>query len=268
MDLLMERAAEDEGRWITINGNAVKISDDGTMLTGPMKGQKLDSSDYKRSEPDKRSSRVLDEVNQRASSIKHRRVKNASRVGANNLGEWYRDGMGQAAYGFSVSGGREYEILVTRDAQFEGVDVESDFLQFLDENDSYKVTGAGKAHEVFSQVVPATVSYIKEAKPSVLTFTAAEPSRQRLYDRLVKVASATLPEYKAYSQDDESSRRYVVVHRSARSKLSDLLATSNLSRVESVQQQKGRPWQEIEPEIDPAWFEPEGWEDEEPSEEK
>lgn len=34
------REAED-GRWVTINGNAVKIDDDGTILAGPLKGKKL-----------------------------------------------------------------------------------------------------------------------------------------------------------------------------------------------------------------------------------
>jgi hypothetical protein len=43
------REREEKGRWITIKGNAVKIDDDGTVLTGPMKGEKLssDSSDKK-----------------------------------------------------------------------------------------------------------------------------------------------------------------------------------------------------------------------------
>lgn len=37
------READDrtEGRWVTIRGNAVKISDDGEILTGPLKGTKL-----------------------------------------------------------------------------------------------------------------------------------------------------------------------------------------------------------------------------------
>jgi hypothetical protein len=45
MDLLME--GTDEGKWITIRGNAVKISDDGEILTGPMKGEKLGGDDAK-----------------------------------------------------------------------------------------------------------------------------------------------------------------------------------------------------------------------------
>jgi hypothetical protein len=44
LEALAERVAplrEDKGKWITIKGNPVKISDDGTVLTGPMKGTKL-----------------------------------------------------------------------------------------------------------------------------------------------------------------------------------------------------------------------------------
>lgn len=41
------RESEDErgARWVTIRGNAVKISDDGTMLTGPLQGQRLGGGD-------------------------------------------------------------------------------------------------------------------------------------------------------------------------------------------------------------------------------
>ena len=260
-----ESTDDSEGRWITIRGNAVKISDDGEILTGPMKGEKLGGdkpSPKDDGEKQNRSKRVLDEVIEKASSIKHKRVKDASSADF-NAREWARDSMGQAAYGFRTSNGAGYEVLVTRDETFQGIDVKTDYVQFLDEKQNYKVTGAGKAHEVFSNVVPAVVSYVKEAKPPVMTFTATEPSRQRLYDRLVRATSAALPEYKAYSQDDKSGRSYIVVHRSARSKFAAAIK-NELVAVESIQHSE---WIPIEPEIDPDWFEPEGWEDEEDEDE-
>lgn len=57
---------EGEEKWVTINGSAVKkSSDDGEMLSGPMKGQKLGADsklNVSSAEKTKRSSKVLDEV--------------------------------------------------------------------------------------------------------------------------------------------------------------------------------------------------------------
>jgi|GEM_PF-5895901 len=44
--------SEAKGRWITIKGNPVKISDNGTVLTGPMKGMELADKDKDRETSD------------------------------------------------------------------------------------------------------------------------------------------------------------------------------------------------------------------------
>jgi hypothetical protein len=255
MDLLMERA--DQGKWVTINGNPVKIDDDGVVLSGPMKGRKLDDA-----KGNGRTSPAQEEFLEKSRKIGFTSTHNAGGPNFDTGGKWQADKMGQAAYGFQTSSGTGYQVLVQRDEQFNGADVDSHYLQFFDENDSVNITGSGKAHEVFGNVVPAVVAYVAEKKPSVMYFSAAERSRQRLYDRLTKSMTKTLDSYVAYGQTAPAGRMYVIAKKDVvpklRGTLGEVLAEST----------QGPAWEKIEPEFDPAWLTPEGWEDEEPSEEK
>jgi len=59
----------------------------------------------------------------------------------------------------------------------------------------YGITGSGSASEVMSKVVAASVALIREKKYNLISMTAKEPSRQKLYDRMVKGMASLLPDY-------------------------------------------------------------------------
>jgi hypothetical protein len=78
--------------------------------------------------------------------------------------------------------------------------------------DGYKITGAGSAHEVFSKVTAAVTSLVSKTNPPALFFSAAEPSRAKLYDRMVASLGATVPGYEAYSVDTpDGGKKYMLV---------------------------------------------------------
>lgn len=116
---------------------------------------------------------------------------------------------------FSTSNGKDYSIDV-REHKIGGITTHD--VEFNDESGStskerFGVTGAGNAHEVFGKVVPSIVAYAQKMDPTVMSFSAAEPSRQKLYDRLVKTVARVLPDYKAVSADMPGKREYVIVRR-------------------------------------------------------
>lgn len=168
--------------------------------------------------------------------------------------QWNVDRFGGASYGFRTSGGTGYQILVSYDESFGNADVDSHYLQFVDEKEGFKITGAGKAHEVFSSVVPAVVSYAQIKKPTVMSFTAAEPSRQRLYDRLVKTSISVMPEYQAAMRDSHKGREYIVFRRDASEKL-------KLAGLATMSESVGPAWIPISPEFDETWATPDGWDE-------
>lgn len=66
-------------------------------------------------------------------------------------------------------------------------------VEFRDSGGSMDVTGVGGAADTFTKVNTALVALIKSKGYDVLTFSAAEPSRQRLYSRLVSSLSRLVP---------------------------------------------------------------------------
>jgi len=71
------------------------------------------------------------------------------------------------------------------------------------------ITGKGGAIDVFSNVVDILRDFLKNVQPDtrILYFVAFEPSRAKLYDRMVKVLA---PEYgfKIFTDSDEEAHYY------------------------------------------------------------
>ena len=65
---------------------------------------------------------------------------------------------------------------------------------------SSSVTKMGKAGEIMSHAVHALREFVREHRPAMVTFTAAEPSRVKLYEHLARRAAAdpSNSEYRAY----------------------------------------------------------------------
>jgi len=72
-------------------------------------------------------------------------------------------------------------------------------ITFEDDSGSYRKTGMGEAHEVFTNVLAGLSLLVAEKKPPMMSFSASGESRQRLYDRLAKSMLAQHPEYVAYA---------------------------------------------------------------------
>ncbi len=129
------------------------------------------------------------------------------------------------------------------------------------------VWGKGEAFEIFSKVVPSIVAYAKEMNPKVMHFSAEGESRQRLYDRLVKTVLAADKSRFAISGGKGKYKHYVVALNEERDVVESALEAAGLKA-------KGDPddlpskWEAVEPEADPAWMTPEGWEDSDEADEK
>lgn len=128
------------------------------------------------------------------------------------LGEWGLDTDDDLLYGFKTSAGSVYQISVSayRANPFsESINIPQ--LVFADQDNSVAITGAGNAREVFNNVTSATVALMKQKSPEGLYFSAAEPSRQKLYDRLVKTLAHELPDYEAVAATSPEGKRYYAV---------------------------------------------------------
>ena len=186
----------------------------------------------------------------------------SERGGIEKENVWGRDKDGDRVYGFTTSQGQFYKATVFNEKTSYGM--MKNFI-FEDEDGSFSKTGKGNALEVFRTISAAATAYVKKEDPDFLTFTAAEKSRQTLYDRLVRtlagidggrVAYATIP------QSDKEVRRYVVVKRSRRADLEAILAaTPNIPR-EVLVNAKTKLVRLGPPED--AWFDESAWEEFEP----
>lgn len=135
-------------------------------------------------------------------------------TGEGKLNIWGRDHGGDRQFSFETSNGNRYDITAYDQSGSEaklGFPVKT--IQFSDASGSFSVTGAGQAHEVFSHVTAAVVALVKKENVEGLHFTAAEKSRQRLYDRLVKTIAAVAPEYAAVAITGGHARSYIVAKR-------------------------------------------------------
>ncbi len=132
------------------------------------------------------------------------------------------------------------------------------------------------ALEVFKIVVPAVVGYIQSTDKDVVTFSAAGSERRRpdgsvintrqaFYDRLLKTVISVLPDYFAVSEEKGPNKYYVVGKIALRDEI-----MSRMKKKSMRNQREDEPLRfplenpvEIEPEIDPRWWDEESWEDEE-----
>lgn len=181
------------------------------------------------------------------------------------LNKWYVDSDGDGILKFKTKSDNEYTVrAVYRDVSGRSVPD----LQFADSEDSYKITGSGEAFQVFSAVVPAMVSYIREKDLSAATFSAAEESRQKLYDRLVKTVASVVPGYFAAYFDKNGARYYLLGKVEIKDELFKTSRSRFLVEPRTLVEGSGdifasvndeEEWKEIKPEINPEWFTEEGW---------
>lgn len=126
-------------------------------------------------------------------------------------GEWGRTPAGDRLYMFKTRAGLGYEIRSLGHSVWgEGIGYD---LDFKDSEDRHGITGAGSPIEVFGKVVPALVALLQREQLPIATFTAEEPSRKKLYDRLTNSVADTLPSYRGYRADRGGESVYFLVKR-------------------------------------------------------
>lgn len=176
-------------------------------------------------------------------------------------GTWCRDADDDRVYPFETSSGDRYEaVMALTGGKFVGHPV-VDF-QFTDESGSHKITGkqgARGALEVFAKVTPAAVAFVKEESPPVVTFSAAEPSRQRLYDRLVKTLATAVPEYFAAAVKlDDGTKQYVLARREMKEAMIKHVKERNLAKEHEILV-NAESVEELAANADESWWTEEGW---------
>lgn len=96
---------------------------------------------------------------------------------------------------FKTANGRPGVVTFDADEPAEGdyslVDIE------FSVQDEFGVTGQGDASSIFATVFTAIKDYIAEYQPDFITFAAKEPSRRKLYSRMV----TRLPGYQQVQTD-------------------------------------------------------------------
>lgn len=149
---------------------------------------------------------------------------------------------------FKTSSGNTYDINAEKMTSGQlGIVVHD--IGFYDSKGSFAVTGAGSAHEVFSHVMKNVTAYADFHNPTAMTFMAKEPSRRRLYDRVVKSLAAVMPEYSAMYTEDENWRYYAIVKRDKRDEAKEALKTHRKTEPTVLVEQ----WTEMEPRCDWKW---------------
>lgn len=180
--------------------------------------------------------------------------------------EWYCAKNDSAKFCFTTQGGNSYKAEVF--SQKFG-DLRVPTFIFSDSDGSFDVTGAGEAVSVFSEVVPAAVSYLEAKQPDVMHFSAAEPSRRKLYNRLVKTTAAVTPDYAAAYYEDSHARHYFVYKKDMKDAVKQHFEKMGLEATALAEsQQSPQPIRLVRllPEISPEWFTEEGWQDDKPHE--
>lgn len=171
-------------------------------------------------------------------------------------GIWGKDGTAtnDDVFYFDTSVGNSYAMSVyTKHSQI--INKPIHVLQFSDEGGDFGVTGAGGAHEVFSKVTEASIAYVKNMDVPIMNFSAEEPSRQKLYDRLSKTVLASLPEYEGIFIPGKPKNYFI-----GKKEIIDDLKSHFGALAKSFDPEK--PYEEITPEIEDEWFTEEGWEEE------
>ena len=74
----------------------------------------------------------------------------------------------------------------------------------------YELTGGGQAFTVFATVIHALKEFVrKEGRPFIF-FTAKEASRQKLYDRFVRLVAAAVPGMHGFKMKDTRASREIL----------------------------------------------------------
>lgn len=168
---------------------------------------------------------------------------------------WAKTSEGGGLLRFSTSSGAEYRIHAEPSTS---LGVPSINLTFADEAGDFGVTGAGGAHEVFGRVTAAIAAYVQTKSPELITFTAAEKSRRKLYDRLTKTLARVDTTYAAWTVDKPAARQYIVFKRPLTSKIEEeFRRVAGLGKVatEQVRPLVNQQFYDLEE----SWFTSEGW---------
>ena len=170
------------------------------------------------------------------------------------------DGDGDHYLKFSTEDENEYTVRVVHENEWTvgdpktAVSVPVDQAMFEDEKGSFQVTGkagAGEAREVMTKVAAALVAYAQAKNPPIVWFTAAEPSRQKLYDRLAKTLTTILPQYSAMTAvTSDGPKHYAVVHRDIRDEVKRVVHERTGFEPTVIVNVGGVPY----PFFDPDWF--------------
>lgn len=194
--------------------------------------------------------------------------------GYSSLDTWGKDADGGDVFGFETSSGAEYTVWKNDESEAATKVLGRTIPEFgfNDSSGSFGITGAGNAREVFSRATDAITEFVRRDETPAIYFSAAEPSRQKLYDRIVKSVAHDLPEYDAFAATTpDGKRHYVVAARDVAGELLGLAASKGVEpsvlvgRYSRSEADRIR-WEPIEPESNPAWFDDDQeWSDFEPS---
>lgn len=172
--------------------------------------------------------------------------------GEQKLDVWGRDSDGDRIFNFETSSGNQYQVLAYDTKQMAETGLGLKAVQFADSEGGFKVTGAGSAHEVFSKVTASLVALTQKENLDGLHFTAAEESRQRLYDRLVKTIATVLPDYAALAVAKEGGVRTYVVAKRALLDANKSKIPESAGKVEMLVNQQAFIY--LTPEMQEVWF--------------
>jgi hypothetical protein len=177
------------------------------------------------------------------------------------VNQWGKAHDGDDAFAFDIASGQGFDVRVY-DAKIGGVATRS--LQFQDASGSFAVTGdvgPRGAAEVMRTVTHATVAYTLKNEPQTLHFSAAEPSRQKLYDRLVRSSAEANPDYAAVAiSTADKPKNYFLVKRDHMDEFKKKMAETGVDVSAATLVEATRPKMEIlKPESNPDWFTEAGW---------
>lgn len=104
------------------------------------------------------------------------------------------------------------------------------WFMFTDDKRGSGITGAGHAADVFRYATGLLLAGLSKHNPEYMQFSAAEPSRQKLYRQMASRIERHNPNYTAFEATlkGEPSGNFYLVHKDAKDKLSQISESSNL----------------------------------------
>jgi hypothetical protein len=137
--------------------------------------------------------------------------------------KWYEHSRGRSGgyeLDFKATNGDSYSIIADRinPVGMKGMDVRFMNNDVADK-DAFGITGKGGANDVFMNVMGSIQKLMDVESPDVVTFSAAEPSRRKLYDRIVKTMAKLNPSMSAVYLEEGGARYYAVTPRENKEKV-------------------------------------------------